>query len=99
MDAQSYISTLTAELREMDFARVMVAQAGEVFTSSGPLIAGLLISATSCGVAVYGDELQRLPNGTLGAARQRRPRRCGCAQAWLRGQRRPAPDVRAPLDR
>ena len=68
VDAQSYISTLNAELREMDFAWVMVAQAGEVFTPSGLLIAGLeLISATSC-VAVYGDELQRLPNGTLGAA-------------------------------
>lgn len=68
VSAQGYIGTLNAELKDMDFAWVMVVRAGEVFTPSGLLVAGLeLISATSC-IAVYGDELQRLPNGTLGAA-------------------------------
>lgn len=68
VDADSYIHTLNAELSEMDFDWAMVVQAGELFTPAGLLIAGLeLISASAC-TAVYGDELQRLPSGDLGAA-------------------------------
>ncbi len=68
VDADSYIDTLNSELGDMDFAWVMVVQAGELFTPTGLLIAGLeLASASSC-TAVYGDELQRLPGGDLGAA-------------------------------
>lgn len=67
VDADSYVHTLNAELGEMDFDWAMVVQAGELFTPAGLLIAGLeLISARAC-TAVYGDELQRLPSGDLGA--------------------------------
>ena len=68
VEADSYIRMLNAELGEMEFDWAMVVQAGEVFTPTGLLIAGLeLVSASAC-TAVYGDELQRLPSGDLGAA-------------------------------
>ncbi|MBA4243163.1 MAG: glycosyl transferase [Pseudomonas sp.] len=46
----------------------MLARAGDEFTQSGLMIAGLELAANPECRAVYGDQLQRLPDGNLGAA-------------------------------
>lgn len=68
VDSDNYVDTLNAELAQMDFAWVMLVQAGETFTPSGLLMTMLeLIEAPDCR-AVYADELHLLPNGQIGAA-------------------------------
>ena len=46
----------------------MVARAGDEFTPSGLMVAGLELAGNPGCRAVYGDQLQRLPDGSLGAA-------------------------------
>lgn len=46
----------------------MLARAGDEFTQSGLMIAGLELAANPECRAVYGDQLQRLPDGSLGGA-------------------------------
>jgi glycosyltransferase involved in cell wall biosynthesis len=46
----------------------MLARAGDEFTQSGLMIAGLELTTNPDCRAVYGDQLQRLPDGGLGAA-------------------------------
>ncbi|MFV9654437.1 glycosyltransferase [Pseudomonas sp. NY15366] len=51
-----------------DFQWFMLARAGDEFTQSGLMIAGLELTTNPDCRAVYGDQLQRLPDGGLGAA-------------------------------
>lgn len=53
---------------EGDFDWFMLARAGDEFTPSGLMIAGLELLANPQCRAVYGDQLQRLPDGSLGGA-------------------------------
>ncbi|WP_137972829.1 glycosyltransferase [Pseudomonas sp. F(2018)] len=55
-------------VEEADFEWFMLAQAGDEFTPSGLMIAGLELLASPECRAVYGDQLQRLPDGSLGGA-------------------------------
>lgn len=53
---------------ESDFSWFMLARAGDEFTSSGLMVAGLELAANPECRAIYGDHLQRLPDGSLGGA-------------------------------
>ncbi|MDP2745264.1 glycosyltransferase [Pseudomonas sp.] len=53
---------------ESDFSWFMLARAGDEFTPSGLMIAGLELAANPECRAIYGDQLQRLPDGSLGGA-------------------------------
>lgn len=46
----------------------MLARAGDEFTQSGLMVAGLELAGNPGCRAIYGDQLQRLPDGSLGAA-------------------------------
>lgn len=46
----------------------MLARAGDEFTQSGLMVAGLELAGNPGCRAVYGDQLQRLPDGSLGGA-------------------------------
>ncbi len=46
----------------------MLASAGDEFTQSGLMVAGLELARNTDCRAVYGDQLQRLPDGSLGGA-------------------------------
>jgi GT2 family glycosyltransferase len=64
----NYVSVLNSVASEGGFDWLMLVQAGEEFTASGLMMIALeLLGAPECR-AVYGDELQRMPDGTLGAA-------------------------------
>jgi len=68
IDPQGYVSTLNQVVAEADFDWLMLVEAGEEFTPSGLMIAALeLVAAPDCR-AIYGDEIQRMPDGSLGAA-------------------------------
>lgn len=53
---------------ESDFSWFMLARAGDEFTSSGLMVVGLELAANPECRAIYGDHLQRLPDGSLGGA-------------------------------
>lgn len=61
-------SQLNRVVSESDFAWFMLAHAGDEFTQSGLMIAGLELTANPQCRAIYGDQLQRLPDGSLGGA-------------------------------
>jgi GT2 family glycosyltransferase len=64
----NHVSVLNTVVQNADFDWVMIVKAGEEFTPSGLMIAALeLISAPECR-AIYGDEIQRAHDGSLGAA-------------------------------
>lgn len=68
IDHASYVTALNDIVARADFGWLMLAAAGDEFTPSGLMMAALeLIGAPACR-AIYGDELQRLPSGELGAA-------------------------------
>jgi CDP-glycerol glycerophosphotransferase (TagB/SpsB family)/GT2 family glycosyltransferase/glycosyltransferase involved in cell wall biosynthesis len=68
VDANNYIEVANQVAVDGDFDWLMLVEAGDEFTASGLMVAALeLIAAPDC-KAVYGDELQRLPDGKLGAA-------------------------------
>lgn len=53
---------------ESDFSWFMLARAGDEFTPSGLMVAGLELAANPQCRAIYGDQLQRLSDGSLGGA-------------------------------
>jgi len=55
-------------LADSEASWFMLARAGDEFTSSGLMIAGLELAANPGCRAVYGDQLQRLPDGAFGGA-------------------------------
>lgn len=64
----NYIAAINQVVGTADFDWLMLVDAGEEFTPSGLMIAALeLVAAPDCR-AIYGDELQRMPDGSLGAA-------------------------------
>jgi CDP-glycerol glycerophosphotransferase (TagB/SpsB family)/GT2 family glycosyltransferase len=68
IDPRRYVSTLNQVVADSDFDWLMLVEAGEEFTPSGLMIAALeLVAAPDCR-AIYGDELQRMPDGSLGGA-------------------------------
>ncbi|NQD94632.1 glycosyltransferase, partial [Pseudomonas sp. CrR25] len=68
VDRQNYVAAINQTAEAGDFDWLMLVEAGDEFTASGLMMVALeLISAPDCR-AVYGDELQRLPDGSLGAA-------------------------------
>ncbi|MGE8499339.1 MAG: glycosyltransferase [Pseudomonas sp.] len=67
IDKDNYIDSLNQVAASADFDWLMLAEAGVEFTASGLMMVALeLIAAPDCR-AVYGDELQRMPDGALGA--------------------------------
>ncbi|MDP9941622.1 glycosyltransferase [Ectopseudomonas alcaliphila] len=65
--SNDYVDALNEVVRAGDFDWVMLVRAGEEFTPSGLMMTALeLLDAQDCR-AVYGDELQRNPEGGLGA--------------------------------
>lgn len=68
IDKDNYVAAINQLVASADFDWLMLAEAGVEFTASGLMMMALeLIAAPDCR-AVYGDELQRLPDGSLGAA-------------------------------
>jgi CDP-glycerol glycerophosphotransferase (TagB/SpsB family)/GT2 family glycosyltransferase/glycosyltransferase involved in cell wall biosynthesis len=68
VDAYGYVDAINQVVAEGEFDWLMLVEAGDVFTPSGLMVAALeLIASPDCR-AIYGDELQRLPDGRLGAA-------------------------------
>lgn len=64
----NYVARINEVAGAGDFDWLMLVEAGEEFTPSGLMMAALeLVDAGGCR-AVYGDELQRMPDGALGAA-------------------------------
>lgn len=64
----SYVAKINEIARTGDFDWLMLVEAGEEFTPSGLMMAALeLVGAGDCR-AIYGDELQRTSDGSLGAA-------------------------------
>jgi O-antigen biosynthesis protein len=63
-----FASQINRVIGEGDFDWFMLARAGDEFTASGLMIAGLELLANPQCRAVYGDQLQRLPDGSLGGA-------------------------------
>ncbi|WP_068825958.1 glycosyltransferase [Pseudomonas sp. BMS12] len=68
VDACSYVTTMNSLVSSADWDWLMLVDAGEEFAPSGLMMMALeLLGGSGCR-AVYGDELQRLPDGSLGAA-------------------------------
>ncbi|WP_425915738.1 glycosyltransferase [Pseudomonas sp. GWSMS-1] len=61
-------SQINRVVNENDFSWFMLARAGDEFTPSGLMVAGLELAANPECRAIYGDQLQRLPDGSLGGA-------------------------------
>lgn len=59
---------LNQAISASDFTWFMLARAGDEFTPSGLMVAGLELTANPDCRAIYGDQLQRLPDGSLGGA-------------------------------
>jgi len=63
-----YVDAINEVARTADVDWLMLVDAGEEFTPSGLMIAALeLVDSDGCR-AIYGDELQRMADGALGAA-------------------------------
>jgi glycosyltransferase involved in cell wall biosynthesis len=66
--AEDWVTPLNQLLRDADFDWLTLVNAGDEFTANGLLMASLeLLTAPDCR-AVYGDEMYRQANGSLGAA-------------------------------
>ena len=65
---ETLASQINRVVNESDFAWFMLAHAGDEFTPSGLMVAGLELAANPECRAIYGDQLQRLPDGSLGGA-------------------------------
>ena len=61
-------SQINRVVNENDFSWFMLARAGDEFTPSGLMVAGLELAVNPECRAIYGDQLQRLPDGSLGGA-------------------------------
>lgn len=68
LNDESQASQVNRVVSESDFAWLMLASAGDEFTPSGLMVAGLELAANPGCRAIYGDQLQRLPDGGLGGA-------------------------------
>jgi O-antigen biosynthesis protein len=68
LNDESLASQINRVVNESDFSWFMLARAGDEFTPSGLMIAGLELAANPECRAIYGDQLQRLPDGSLGGA-------------------------------
>jgi CDP-glycerol glycerophosphotransferase (TagB/SpsB family)/GT2 family glycosyltransferase len=68
MTTNSYAEQVNTLVEQAGVDWVMIVKAGDEFTPSGLTIAALELLAASDCRAVYCDELQRMPDGTLGAA-------------------------------
>lgn len=65
--SSNYVSAINYAVEQGNFNWLILVNAGEEFTINGLLVTALeLLNAPDCR-AVYADELQRLPNGDLGA--------------------------------
>ncbi len=68
IDVHEYVARLNQVVEQGGFDWIMLVNAGDEFTPAGLMMLALeLVAAPDCR-AVYGDELQRLPNGDLGGA-------------------------------
>lgn len=65
---QDWVQVLNQWLTESRADWFMLARAGDEFTPSGLMIAGLELAANPDCRAIYGDQLQRLGDGSLGGA-------------------------------
>ena len=68
MSDESLASQINRLVSDSDFSWFMLARAGDEFTPSGLMVAGLELAANPECRAIYGDQLQRLPDGSLGGA-------------------------------
>jgi O-antigen biosynthesis protein len=68
LNDENQASQVNRVVNESDFAWLMLARAGDEFTPSGLMVAGLELAANPECRAIYGDQLQRLPDGSLGGA-------------------------------
>jgi len=68
LNDETLASQINRIVSESDFAWFMLAYAGDEFTPSGLMVAGLELAANPECRAIYGDQLQRLPDGSLGGA-------------------------------
>lgn len=68
LNDETLASQINRIVNESDFAWFMLAHAGDEFTPSGLMVAGLELAANPECRAIYGDQLQRLPDGSLGGA-------------------------------
>jgi glycosyltransferase involved in cell wall biosynthesis len=68
LNDESLASQINHVVSDSDFAWLMLARAGDEFTPSGLMVAGLELAANPECRAIYGDQLQRLPDGNLGGA-------------------------------
>lgn len=64
---ESLVLQINRAVEASDCQWFMLARAGDEFTQSGLMIAGLELAANPDCRAVYGDQLHRLPDGNLGA--------------------------------
>jgi GT2 family glycosyltransferase len=64
----NYIAKVNEVARTADFGWMMLVDAGVEFTVSGLMMVALELANSEGCRAVYGDELQRMADGTLGAA-------------------------------
>lgn len=68
LNDESLASQINRVVSDSDFAWFMLAHAGDEFTPSGLMVSGLELTANPECRAIYGDQLQRLPDGSLGGA-------------------------------
>lgn len=68
MTDEPLVAQINRAVESSDCQWFMLARAGDEFTQSGLMVAGLELAGNPGCRAVYGDQLQRLPDGSLGAA-------------------------------
>lgn len=68
LNDENLASQINRVVSDSDFSWFMLARAGDEFTPSGLMVAGLELAANPECRAIYGDQLQRLPDGSLGGA-------------------------------
>lgn len=68
MTDEPLVEQVNRAVETSDCQWFMLARAGDEFTQSGLMVAGLELAGNPQCRAVYGDQLQRLPDGSLGGA-------------------------------
>ena len=68
MTEEPLVDQINRAVEASDCQWFMLARAGDEFTQSGLMVAGLELAGNPECRAVYGDQLQRLPDGSLGGA-------------------------------
>lgn len=66
--SDNYVAKINEVAKAGEFDWLMLVDAGEEFTPSGLMMVALELQEAGGCRAVYGDELQRMPDGSLGAA-------------------------------